>query len=191
MFDRARSFGLYRDGLRSLILQLKFQRRERLGARLGTLLGMLWEPLMAGMDIRNAVIVPVPLHGSRERQRGFNQAVLLAQGLSRDLTRQRGVTNIETRALLRTRATPPQTGLSLAARRENVRGAFSVADPESVRGRAVVLVDDVMTTGSTLSSCASALKAAGARRVVTMTLARATPQFPDVDAAGALPGGSI
>lgn len=185
-FDRARSFGLYRDGLRALILQLKFQRRERLGTKLGELLGTMWESLMTEMDAGRTVIVPVPLHASRVRERGFNQAALLAEGLSHDLVRRRGVAGVDARALLRIRPTRPQTGLSISARRENVRGAFSVADPHSVRGRTVVLVDDVMTTGSTLSSCATVLKAAGARCVMALTLARATPQFPDVHGAAGL-----
>jgi predicted amidophosphoribosyltransferase len=82
--------------------------------------------------------------------------------------------------LRRKRATPPQTGLTVAARRENLRGAFEVAKPEEVQGRGVVLVDDVMTTGATLSACALALKRAGAAQVMGLALARATPQFPDV-----------
>jgi ComF family protein len=180
--DRARSFNLYRDGLRALILQLKFRRRERLGVRLGALLASLWDSLIEGTETVGLIIVPVPLHAVRQRERGYNQAALLAEGLSRHLARVRGVTGVDTRALLRTRPTPPQTGLSVAARRENVRGVFSVAEPDRVRGHGVVLVDDVMTTGSTLSSCASALKAAGAQRVLAITLARSTPEFPDLDA---------
>jgi predicted amidophosphoribosyltransferase len=85
--------------------------------------------------------------------------------------------------LRRRRATPPQTGLSLAARRENPRGAFEAVEPERVRERAVVVIDDVMTTGATLSACARALKRAGAARVIGLTLARATPQFPDLASA--------
>ena len=180
-FDSARSLGLYRGVLRGLILQLKFQRRERLGERLGARLAEAWDSLeVAGAEER-PILVPVPLHGRRERERGFNQAALLAAGLGRALARARGGAGIETRALLRTKATPPQTGLSLEERRDNVRGAFSVAEPERVRGRVVVLIDDVMTTGSTLSACAEALKAAGAGRVLGLTLARAIPQFADRD----------
>lgn len=82
--------------------------------------------------------------------------------------------------LRRKRATPPQTGLSVAARRENLRGAFEVIMPDAVRGRAIVLLDDVMTTGATLSACSRALKRAGAAQVMGLTLARATPQFPDL-----------
>ena len=181
-FDSARSLGLYGGVLRALILQLKFHRRERLGERLGARLAEIWDPLGGACGDGRTLLVPVPLHGSRERERGFNQSALLAGGLSHALARTHGGAGIEARALLRTKATPPQTGLSFSARRENVRGAFSVVEPDWVRGRVVVLVDDVMTTGSTLSACAEALKAAGAERVLALTLARATPQFPDREA---------
>lgn len=183
-FHRARTFNIYRGPLRALTLQLKFQRRERLGVRLGSLLGSAWDSLTAGVENDRPIIVPVPLHASRQRQRGFNQAALLAEGLRRHLAGTCGGSGVDTRALLRTRPTPPQTGLSFSARRENVRGVFSVAEPDRVRARTVVLVDDVMTTGATLSSCAAALIAAGARQVLALTLARATPEFPDLGIPG-------
>jgi ComF family protein len=180
-FDLARSFGIYRGHLRLLILQLKFGRRERLGRRLGVLLGRPWEKLELMVGDEPPLIVPVPLFRSRERTRGFNQARLLAEGLRYELSKLGAgkKVRIETRLLVRTRATLPQAGLKLQARKENVRGAFSVANPEPVQGRQVVLVDDVMTTGATLSACASALKKCGAGRVFALALARATPQFPD------------
>jgi ComF family protein len=169
--------------LRALILQLKFRHRERLGMRLGGLLSRHWDwAEEAGAGGPPPLLVPVPLHPSRERERGFNQAELLARGLSRKLaeTGRDSPTSVEVSCLLRTRATPPQTGLSAAARRANVRGVFSVVFPERVRGRLVVVVDDVMTTGATLSACSQALRAAGAGVVLGLTLARATPEFPDV-----------
>jgi ComF family protein len=182
-FDFARNFGIYRGNLRLLILQLKFRRRERLGRRLGAFLVHSWEQLGAMGDGAPPLIVPVPLFHSREKERGFNQAQLLAEGLREHLGKVPGrkKVRIETRLLIRTRATLPQTGLKFQARKENVRGAFAAPRPEAVRGREVVLVDDVMTTGATLSACASALKKAGASRVFALALARATPQFPDAD----------
>lgn len=181
-FDGARSYGLYAGNLRSVILQLKFQRRERLGQRLGELLWSLWGWIAEACPDEPPVLVPVPLHASRERERGFNQAELLAQGLARKLARAGGVgrLRLEAGCLRRTRATAPQTGLTLRARQENVRGVFSAVRPERVRARVVVLVDDVITTGATLSACALALKGAGAQGVLGLTLARATPEFPDV-----------
>jgi ComF family protein len=108
----------------------------------------------------------VPLHWRRRLQRGFNQSALLAGAVARRY-------GIPVRsALRRTRATPTQAGLTHAGRRSNVAGAFRVARPETVAGRRVLLVDDVMTTGATASACAAALKRAGARYVALLTLAR-------------------
>lgn len=180
-FDLSRSFGVYTGYLRAAILQLKFHRRERLGRRLGELLAGIWESVRETAGSDDVVLLPVPLHRSREQERGFNQAELLARGLSGRVGRRFGVSRpaVEVRCLRRIRATLPQTGLSPQARRENVQGVFEVVSPEPVRGRVAVLVDDVMTTGFTLSACAGALKRAGALRVLALTLARATPQFPD------------
>jgi ComF family protein len=183
-FDFARSYGAYSQPLRSVILLLKFRRRERLGRRLGELLAAVWAAHPEFNAAERPILAPVPLHRTRQRERGFNQAEVLARGLARRLHAGRRGTGqaVETRCLLRIRPTVPQTGLNFQERLENVRGVFRVTSPEAVRGRVIVLVDDVMTTGATLSSCASALKEAGAGRVLGLTLARATPRFP-----GALP----
>jgi ComF family protein len=180
-FDLARVYGIYRGVLRRVILQLKFRRRERLARKLGALLAEVWQKHQAIHPAENLLLVPVPLHSSRERERGFNQSWLLAQALLRSLPAVAPAKRprLERRVLLRTRATTAQTGLSLSARRENVRGGFQVRRPDRVRGRNIVLVDDVMTTGATLSACAAALKAAGAAHVSALAVARATPQFPD------------
>jgi ComF family protein len=181
-FDGARSFGLYTGNLRQAVLRLKFGGDERLGARLGELLASPWDALPQVGEFASPLIVPVPLHASRRRERGFNQSDLLAAGLVRALGRQNAgaAPPVAKACLRRKRATPPQTGLSVAARRENLQGAFEVVKPQAVRGRRIVLVDDVMTTGATLSACARALKRAGAAQVMGLTLARATPQFPDL-----------
>jgi len=150
--------------------------------RLGSLLVGAWLALEADSAFRSTcVIIPVPLHRSRERERGYNQAELLARGFARAMKKRGAISeaNVATRALLRRHSTVPQSGLSLQRRSENVRRAFEVIDPAGLRGRDLVLVDDVMTTGATASACAAALRAGGARRVVVLTLARATPQFPD------------
>lgn len=181
-FDGARSFGPYTGKLRQVILRMKFAGDERLGARLGGLLPSPWDSLPLCGESAPSLVLPVPLHPSRRRERGFNQSELLAASLVRALRRRKGgVTPTLARTCLRRqRATPPQTGLSVAARRENLRGAFAVANPAEIRGRVVVLIDDVMTTGATLSACARTLKRAGAAQVLGVTLARATPQFPDL-----------
>lgn len=182
-FDLARTYGIYRGNLRQLILQLKFRRRERLGRRLGALLGSVWRTFDGFGDERPLLIVPVPLFRSRERERGFNQARLLAEGLRNHLAKSPSGARarVETGLLIRTRPTLPQTGLKYGARKKNVHGAFAVVNPERVRGCQFVLVDDVMTTGATLSACASALKKGGAERVFALAMARATPQFPDTE----------
>lgn len=180
-FDLARSYGVYANALRGAVLELKFHQRHRLGLRLGGLLLEPWRALESGARLDRApVIVPVPLHPRRERERGYNQADLLARGLARVLKKGSGApaAAVVGNCLVRKRATAPQSGLSLHARRENVRGVFAISDPERIRQQDVILVDDVMTTGATASACASALKRAGAERVFVLTLGRATPQFP-------------
>ncbi len=180
-FDAARSFGLYTGNLRRAVLRVKFSGDERLGRHLGGLLVTPWDSLPLGEELGAVLIVPVPLHSSRSRERGFNQSELLAAGLVRVLRRRNPDMSVPAMSscLRRKRATPPQTGLSVSARRENLRGAFEVTDLHEVRGRVVVLLDDVMTTGSTLSECATVLMRSHAARVVGLTLARAAPQFPD------------
>jgi ComF family protein len=110
--------------------------------------------------------VPVPLHPQRLVERGFDQAALLAIPVAR----HRGV-RCAPRALVRTRPTPPQASLDRAARAGNVADAFACPRPEKVRGRRILLVDDVRTTGATLASCIDVLRLAGARDVRTLVLA--------------------
>jgi ComF family protein len=117
-------------------------------------------------DLSFDLVVPVPLHQARLRERGYNQAGLLAQALAR-----RVECAYEAEALVRHRATAPQVELDASARRENVRDAFLCAG--DVSGRRVLVIDDVCTTGATLESCAAPLYAAGADCVWALTLARA------------------
>ena len=114
------------------------------------------------------LIIPIPLHPRRLRWRGFNQALPLAHAIGRA-----GQRRVDPFALVRSRSTPPQVGLGAADRRRNVRGAFAVRHRERVRGRTVLLVDDVMTTGATAHECARVLRSAGARAVDVVVLARA------------------
>jgi ComF family protein len=114
-----------------------------------------------------AVLVPVPLHPRRLRERGFNQSELLAHALGR-----RSGLVVAPDALVRRKETPPQTGLTASARRSNVSGAFAVRRRSQVAGRVVVLVDDVVTTGATARACAAALRAAGTTEVRLVTAAR-------------------
>ena len=145
--------------------ELKYRSRRRAADRISE--AMLDDLRVRGVLAGAAVLVPVPLHPRRRRARGFNQSELLA----RELGRRAGIA-VAAAALVRRQDTPPQTGLSAAARRANVRGAFAVRHRSQVSGRAVVLVDDVLTTGATAAACAQALRAAGAREVRLLTAAR-------------------
>jgi ComF family protein len=120
------------------------------------------------LAIDHDLIVPVPLHRQRLRWRGFNQSVVLARAVGRAVRRP-----VDPLVLARVRATPPQVGLGLPERRRNVRRAFAVRRPEALRGRRVLLVDDVMTTGATADDCARSLRHSGARQVDVLVLARA------------------
>lgn len=114
------------------------------------------------------VIIPVPLHPKRLRWRGFNQSVLLAQQVSRALD-----VPLDPFVLHRNQETPPQTQLTEEERRKNVRGAFSLNPHRPIKGRRVLLVDDVYTSGATVNECSRSLKRGGAKEVYVLTLARA------------------
>jgi ComF family protein len=113
-------------------------------------------------------IIPVPLHPKRLRQRGFNQASLLARRLGSAVK-----ISVDYASLKQSRWTEPQTGLSRRQRAANVRGAFHLKTPEKVRGKGILLLDDVLTTGETVNQCVRVLKRdGGAREVVVLTVAR-------------------
>jgi ComF family protein len=156
----ATALGAYEGVLRSAILALKFRGTRTVGARLGRHLApkIAW-PYES--------IVPVPLHGARQRTRGYNQAAEIARGIES----YSGMPHLE-RALARVRSTQPQTMLNLSARDANVRDAFA-AGPEAdrVRERRVLLVDDVITTGATGRACSATLLKLGARDVYFAALA--------------------
>ena len=117
------------------------------------------------------MVVPVPLHPSKLRQRGFNQSDLIARAAIKLKPKTERWT-LRAGVLKRRRATESQTGLTRHQRRENIRGAFVVAQPEEVSGREVLLVDDVFTTGTTISECARILRRSGASKIWVATVAR-------------------
>ncbi|MGA8874521.1 MAG: ComF family protein [Candidatus Korobacteraceae bacterium] len=168
-FDRALSFGEYEAGLRALIHLLKYERVTPVAAPLGEMLARAVTEVIGSCDA-HPVLIPVPLHKSRRRSRGFNQSELIAHAAVRHLPQTLEVLD---GALIRHRDTVSQVGLSREERIENMRDAFRVAQPSRINGRDIVLVDDVMTTGTTLSECARVLKQAGAERVWAATVARA------------------
>ncbi len=162
-----RSCGRYDGALKDLILLFKYQRQAILSRPLARFAAEALageEGLWQDADL----LVPVPLHRKRKRERGFNQS----QRLARELGRIRGLAVVD-RCLVKVRSTPPQTSLEGAGREANVRGAYEVRRADRVRGRTVILVDDVFTTGSTLRECGLALKRAGAGEVRALTLAQA------------------
>ena len=149
-----------------MLHELKYAGRRRAAGRLAALL--LEDPAARALVETSDVVVAVPLHPRRLRERGFNQAALLARELAR-LCRRPCATD----ALARRRDTAPQSGLRAGERRRNVREAFVARRPGAVAGRIVTLVDDVVTTGATAEACARALAAAGAREVRLLAAARA------------------
>lgn len=160
-FDAAYCFGFYEGVLRELIHLYKYDGIRTLRRPLGDLLAVSL-PRTERFDL----ITPVPLHWRRLWQRGFNQSDLLA----RDLSRRSGIP--VARLLRRVRSTSSQAGLSNSSRRRNVTNAFRCRSAEAAAGKRILLIDDVMTTGSTGAACASALKRAGAERVALLTIAR-------------------
>lgn len=159
-----RAVGPYEGSLRAIVHALKYGARSTLAGPLAARLRTCGEEVLAGAD----VVVPIPLHRSRQRQRGFNQAAEIARHLGIPMQH----------ALRRTRQTPSQADLPAARRHANVRGAFAPAAEASVSERIVVLVDDVSTTGATLNACAAVLLTAGAREVRALIVARAVTRTP-------------
>ncbi|MBM7582620.1 ComF family protein [Caldicoprobacter guelmensis] len=162
-FEQAVSVLHYTPEIKQLIHRFKYGGVSYLSRTLG------WWMVQAFEQRCNwnvDVIVPVPLHSRRQRQRGFNQSALLA----RELGRYIGVT-VNEDVLVRKKYTSPQAGLSKFQRMQNLQGAFEVKAPEAVRDKSVLLIDDVFTTGSTVDECSRVLLEAGARKVYVFTLA--------------------
>jgi ComF family protein len=169
-FAQARAIARYRPSaeddrtsLAAMIRRHKYGLDQSLDRALAEFLG----PELPYSPEEVDLVIPVPLHRHRLWWRGFNQGALLASAVARRLGRP-----LDLGSLVRYRPTTPQTSQSHDARRRNVRGAFRVRRPGRIEKKRVLLVDDVMTTGATADECARALAAAGARRIVVLTLAR-------------------
>lgn len=160
--DRIRAAVAYDDISRSIALRLKYGRKTALARTMSRYM----RPLVGDLPA-NALLVPVPLHRRRLWNRGFNQSAIVA----RDLSRRTGVP-VAVNALRRVRPTPPLKGMGMRQRRRTVAGAFRANLPAELRGRTVILIDDVFTTGSTANACARVLKRAGAERVDLISWAR-------------------
>jgi ComF family protein len=175
-FANAVAYGSYDGGLRELIHLLKYAGVRPAAKVLGRMLAeAIWDIEADFLQVPISVI-PVPLHRARFRQREFNHAELIARVALKLLAAPQGF-HLCADALERKRETQSQTGLTRHQRRENVRGAFGVARPEFVKGHEVLLVDDVYTTGATVSECARVLRRAGATKVWVATVARTLKAF--------------
>jgi ComF family protein len=171
-FSKAVAYGSYDGGLIHL---LKYEQVRPAAAALGRMLA----EAVAGLESASAsslaqtplAVVPVPRHARKPRQRGFNQSELIVRSALK-VSRVSGRLALHAGVLGRRRETQSQTGLTRHQRRENIRGAFVVARPEQIAGREVLLVDDVFTTGTTVSECARVLRRAGASKIYVATVAR-------------------
>jgi len=161
-FDRALSPYRYEGVLEQAIHLFKYRRKDALAAPLADLM-LAWVDRLPPVDL----VMPVPLHPSRLRTREFNQSLLLADRIARRLGLPLSFEHLE-----RIRETKSQTALDRAGRARNVRRAFAVRNPDSLKDIRVLLVDDVLTTGATVNDCARALRRAGVASVTVLTLAR-------------------
>jgi ComF family protein len=165
-FEKASAYGSYEGGLRELIHLLKYDHVLSAADVLGRMLAEATTDLEAEF-VDAPLVVPVPLHQSKLRQRGFNQSELIARAMAKASGRE---LEIAPKLLIRKRETDSQTGLTRQQRIANLRGAFGVTN--AIAGCDILLVDDVFTTGTTSSECARVLRRAGAKRIWVATVAR-------------------
>ncbi len=159
-----RSLGTFDDYYQKLIHRFKYDKKIPLGKRLAQSLAKV---VAQDEDFVNCdLVIPVPLHRARHRERGFNQSEVLAEGVSQAIN-----VSLAKEILKRKKRTKDQTYLNVQQRTENVRDAFVVTQPERINNRKVILVDDVITTGATLNECARMLRQAGAKEIFAVTLA--------------------
>lgn len=164
-FDRAWSSTKYDGVMRECIHKLKYNRKFSLGNMFSRI---LIEFVNKYMEINKFdFIIPVPLHRTKLREREFNQAQMLAEPLSSNFNKR-----LLSKNIYRIRYTLSQSELSLQERRENIRGAFGISNPELIKGKDILIIDDVFTTGATVNECASLLKRNGAGLIEVLTLAR-------------------
>lgn len=165
-YEATRAPYLYEGSLMTAIHQFKYGAKSFIADSLGPLLAQFAKTRFKESD--NFLTIPVPLHPKRLQERGFNQSLLLARHVARQLH-----TELDYLSLRRVRDTVPQTGLGKEERRKNVRGAFHVKAPDVVKEKVVLLVDDVSTTGNTLNECARVLRKSGCNRIFCLVLAKA------------------
>jgi ComF family protein len=170
-FAKAAAYGSYDGGLRELIHLLKYEHVRPAANVLGRMLAESISDLKPSFGSAELLVVPVPLHAHKLRQRGFNQAELITRAALKLKPASEQLT-LNVAVLQRRRETQSQIGLTCHQRRQNMRGAFAVVKPAEVEGREILMVDDVFATGTTVSECARVLRRAGANRVWVATVAR-------------------
>jgi len=170
-FSKAVAYGSYDGGLRELIHLLKYEQVRPAAGALGRMLAEAIAGLESFWAQPPVAVVPVPLHVRKLRQRGFNQSELIVREALK-IAGGSGRLVLHSGVLERRRETQSQTGLTRHQRRENIRGVFVVAKSKQIAGREVLLVDDVFTTGTTVSECARVLLRAGASKIYVATVAR-------------------
>ena len=158
-FTCNRATFVYDELMRDLLHALKFRQNKQIAHSLGK----LWAKNIAELPA-DSIIVPLPLHRAKKRERGFNQAEVMASHIAAHCSVQMEDT------LIRTIDTPPQSGLHPRQRAENVAGAFAIKKGANPRGKSYLIIDDIYTTGASLNECAKVLKEAGAARVECLTL---------------------
>jgi ComF family protein len=173
-FERAVAYAAYEDELREMVQLLKYERVSALAQPMGRMLARAIETLK-GEAAKELVVVAVPLFPAKERRRGYNQALLIADAAIVELKMRRPEWGLREahRAMQRVKDTESQFGLTPRQRRLNLRNAFEVVDPAEVVAREVLLVDDIYTTGATARACSKALLQAGATKVWVATVSRA------------------
>jgi ComF family protein len=164
-FSCARAVVSYETIILNAIHQFKYGNNISVGAMLASFMADFSFPDVDLTDY--SLIIPVPLHIKRLRQRGFNQSLILAQALAK-----KWQIPVNFSLLKRHKFTLTQTGLNKTERKQNIKGAFEVSDKKNIAGKNVILIDDVYTTGATINECAKILTKAGAQKVTVLTLAR-------------------